>query len=306
MVLFIAMAAKKKRKSKKPASLSRSRPPTISRKPPTSLSSKATRTLIRSHHRLHKELANAIAHGDVTTTAKIQAQIEEQGGLEAYQAASITGQRSDRGGDSSKVLMEWLAPLTSELKKNERTERARLRMLEVGALRKDNSCSRSKLFDVTRIDLHAQEEGILQQDFMQRPLPAVDEERFDIISLSLVLNYVPDAVGRGEMLKRICAFLRTLQSLKNPFVDQYFPSLFLVLPAPCVTNSRYLDEAKLTEIMTSLGFMMIRRKMSAKLVYYLWRYECRAGRKDVARIQTFRKEEIRPGGKRNNFAIALS
>lgn len=301
------MTAKKTRKQKKPALLSHGRPPTVYHKPPASLSSKATRTLISSHHQLHKALAKATAEGDATSTAGIQAQIEEQGGLEAYQVASMTGQRSERGGDSGKALMEWLAPLSSGLKKSGLGEERKSKMLEVGALKTDNACSRSRLFDATRIDLHARSEGIMQQDFMRRPLPETDEESFDVISLSLVLNYVFDASGRGEMLRRTRSFLRAPRNQNTSPLDEVFPSLFLVLPAPCVTNSRYLNEERLTEIMQSLGFVMIRRKVSAKLVYYLWRYTCAgAGPKDAGKGRAFRKEEIRTGGKRNNFAIVIS
>ena len=71
-------------------------------------------------------------------------------------------------------------------------------MLEVGALRIDNACSRSGLLDVTRIDLHSQHPDIQTQDFMERPLPsasAFETEGFDILSLSIVFNYVGDSVG---------------------------------------------------------------------------------------------------------------
>ncbi len=296
------MVKKKKQKSQRPALLSHGRPPTIYNKPSASLSSKATRTLIRSYHQLNKALSRATADGDPVTASDIQAQIERQGGLQAYQAASITGQKSERGGDSSKVLVDWLAPLNN----GRLGEANKLRLLEVGALRTDNACSRCSFLDVTRIDLHAQTAGILQQDFNLRPLPVSEKETFDIISLSLVLNYVPDASGRGEMLKRICPFLRLPQCLVDPVIEEFLPSLFLVLPAPCVNNSRYLTETRLTDIMGTLGFVMIRRKLSAKLVYYLWRWRGVArGGTDVGRGKSFKKEEIEPGGKRNNFAIVL-
>lgn len=297
------MVSKKKHRSKRPALLSHGRPLTTYHKPSASLSSKATRTLIRSHHQLNKALTKATAHGDTISASDIQARIERQGGLQAYQAASITGQKCERGGDSSRVLMEWLAPLDKEPCR----DRCRLRMLEVGALRTDNACSRCSFLDVTRIDLHAQGPGILQQDFMQRPLPASEKDKVDIISLSLVLNYVPEASARGDMLKRTCSFLRVPQyEAADILTRDFFPSVFLVLPAPCVNNSRYLTEARLTEMMEGLGFVMIRRKMSAKLVYYLWRWKYTAkGWEDVEKVKSFRKEEIRPGGKRNNFAIVL-
>lgn len=282
----------KVKKSQKPKSLSHGRPPTAA-KPKASLTAKATRTLIRSHHRLHKALAEAVKNGDVQTATSIRQQIEEKGGLKSYQQASIQGQSGDRGGDTSKLLMEWLPKIPA------RTN-GKLRMLEVGALSVDNACSKSGVFDVTRIDLNSQGPGIEQQDFMERPLPTSDDDKFDILSLSLVLNYVPDAIGRGMMLRRTCQYL-----LSNPSQTmteeqgRFFPSLFLVLPAPCVTNSRYLDEAMLRDIMGSLGYTVVGRKLTTKLVYHLFRWN------PVTEKKRFHKREVNPGKTRNNFCILM-
>lgn len=79
-------------------------------------------------------------------------------------------------------------------------------------------------------------------------------------------------------------------------------TLFLVLPAPCIANSRYMDEARLGAIMTSLGYTMLQRKQTAKLVYYLWRLEG-AARDAKAK---FPKLEVNPGAGRNNFSIVLT
>jgi 25S rRNA (adenine2142-N1)-methyltransferase len=288
------MATKKKWNQLK--SISHGRPPTA--KPTRSISSKATRTLIRSHHALQKAKTQATAEGNTALAVAIQSQINAQGGIESYQRASLQGQSNDRGGDSSKILMEWLEPVVPVLKgctmKGERP-----RMLEVGALSVNNACSRSKLFEVERIDLNSQAEGIKQQDFMERPLPVDEKEQFDIISLSLVLNYVPDALGKGKMLLRTLEFLK--RSDYKEGLEEFLPSLFLVLPAPCVTNSRYMDETKLEAILESLGYVNVRKKLSNKLVYYLWRMEA-----PVARPTTvFKKVEIRSGKDRNNFAIVL-
>lgn len=46
---------------------------------------------------------------------KVDSDIEALGGLEAYQHASTLGQSSQRGGDSSKVLIKWLKELRSSL-----------------------------------------------------------------------------------------------------------------------------------------------------------------------------------------------
>jgi 25S rRNA (adenine2142-N1)-methyltransferase len=288
------MALKKTKKTKL-KSLSSGRPPIT--KPTRSISNKATRTLIRTHHTLEKLKAQAIKDGDHAKAEAIVREIESKGGLKKYQEASLLGQSNDRGGDSSRVLMDWLKPVIPALKEQAAIEP--LRMLEVGALSLTNSCSKSKCFAIERIDLNSQAKGILQQNFMERPLPTGPNEYFDIISLSLVLNYVPDAVGKGAMLLRTLKFLKSnvfSQDLRNRF-----PCLFLVLPAPCVLNSRYLDEKKLEAIMMALGFIQVEKKLSNKLVYYLWRLEAPTNSRQFG----FKKEELRSGKDRNNFAIVM-
>ncbi|PGH29481.1 hypothetical protein GX50_07772 [[Emmonsia] crescens] len=339
---------KTKTKKRTPGSISHGRPPTAVSKPAASLSAKATRTLIRSHHQLHKARARALTENNEALVRDLDRQIAAHGGLESYQLASKKGQSKERGGDSSKVLVDWLAHVFEKLKlkqqkqggggggdtKIEKGEEQpqlppRLRLLEVGALSTSNACSRVGLLDVTRIDLHSQEKGILQQDFMERPLPVCEEEKFHIISLSLVLNYVSDPAGRGEMLKRTTAFLTSL-----PFIgavrdatlgdaadalssnNTFLPCLFLVLPAACVLNSRYFTEERLQAIMSSLGYKMVQRKVTSKLIFYLWEY-CATTTTTTARDEReertqkggttafFRKEMLNPGGNRNNFTVTL-
>ena len=291
-----------KKNTRAPKSLAAGRPPTIQRQKTKSISRKATKALINKHHLLEKRKTQAIAKGDKKEESAIDAEIQAFGGLERYQEASLQGQRHDRGGDSSRVLMDWLKPHLSSSKGSEDDKPSRFSMLEVGALSTQNACSKSGQFDIVRIDLNSQGEGILQQDFMERPLPADESERFDIISLSLVLNFVPDPKGRGDMLLRTVQFLRDPKQYPGSLVSGVgFPSLFLVLPAPCVANSRYLDEEKLEAIMASVGYAKTASKMTQRLVYYLWR-KVSAG---PGPVKSFSKKEIRAGGTRNNFAITL-
>lgn len=287
--------------------LTAGRPPILQK--PTSISRRATRTLINQIHTLEKRKRQATRNGDKDSEAKIAAEIAALGGLEKYQQASLQGQRNDRGGDSSRILMEWLKPIESDLDKYAaKSPVSRLRMLEVGALSTTNACSQSGLFDIERIDLNSQGEGILQQDFMERPIPTHESERFDIISLSLVLNFVPEPSGRGDMLLRTLSFLRLptvcFENGTKEGLKPYLPGLFLVLPAPCVSNSRYLDADKLNAIMVSLGYEMSKCKETTKLVYYLWTRVT-----DEApfwsSVTSFTKNELRSGSKRNNFAIVL-
>lgn len=295
-----------KRKRKKTNLLSHTRPPTASQKP--SLSSQATRSLIRRHHTLQKQLQTAISKGDILTAASVRTQLAASGGLQKYQEASIQGQSAERGGDTSKVLMEWMNQMSLGGCSADSVRSSKLSMLEVGALKIDNACSRSGIFDVTRIDLHSQHPDIQRKDFMEMPVPfkkTLEKNMFDIVSLSLVVNYVGDAVGRGDMLKRVSSFLRSNQEPEeaDKIINPTLPALFLVLPAPCVMNSRYLDEERLEAIMTSLGYAKTRRKLSKKLVYYLWRFE---GAHAIKRQNiVFKKQEIRPGRQKNNFTIIL-
>lgn len=226
--------------------------------------------------------------GDIATEAALSAEIEKLGGISRYQEASLQGQSQDRGGDTSRVLMDWLP--AKELKQSGQ----KFKLLEVGALSTKNACSKSGIFKCVHIDLNSQEPGILKQDFMDRPLPSTDDDRFDIISLSLVLNFVPDGGLRGEMLKRTLSFLR------NTEASEWFPSLFLVLPRSCVDNSRYFTEKRLQELMDSLGYVQAKHKSTQKLVYGLW---LKQG--TVKTKAEFTKQELNPGRTRNNFVITL-
>lgn len=280
-------------KARKRKAIDHGRPPLL-KTHSAALSSKATRSIIRSHHTLHKEYSKAVGKGDAARARSLERAMNDKGGLENYQVASTLGQSSARGGDSSKVLIDWLG----EAARDAGSRNVRLRMLEIGALSTRNACSQVDCLDVTRIDLHSQEPGIQEIDFMDLSAPVIEDQRYHIISLSLVLNFVPDAAGRGAMLKRIPEFLVTGSSEGT---NLPFPCLFVVLPLPCVANSRYLSEGRLEEIMVSLGFSSLRVKRTAKLYYSLWKYR----HDDIKRGMTFKKEELRSGPSRNNFAIIL-
>lgn len=289
------MAVKKRQKT-----LSHGRPPVS--KPKERMTSERSRTIIRTHHRLQKEHAAALKKGDVSSAEEIAQAIEENGGIKMYQAASKQGQAKDRGGDSSKLLVDWLQQskvLDPKARDRRSAGNAELRCLEVGALSTKNEISKyASAIDMTRIDLNSQGPGIEKQDFMERPLPTCDDERFDIISLSLVLNYVPDAVGRGEMLKRITKFLRKGVAWTET-ADSVLPALFFVLPLPCVDNSRYLDEDLFLGIMGDLGFTMRFSKNTSKLCYYLFTLT------NEPKAATAEKKKIRDGPGMNNFCIVV-
>ncbi|ORX38849.1 nucleolus protein [Kockovaella imperatae] len=213
--------------------------------------------------------------------AQVDRELDSLGGIEAYQKASVYGQSVERGGDSAKVLIEWL-------KKRDASQ------IELGALKPDNLASCASWIENHPIDLHSLHPDIEEQDFFNRPLPTTDMDHFDIISCSLVLNFVDDSERRGQMLRLIHRHLASRAS----------SLLFLVLPLPCVKNSRYVTLESLRNLMRCVGFEQVeeRWKEGGKVGYWLytWRDPTESN------IERWgRKRVLVEGPKRNNFAILL-
>jgi len=101
----------------------------------------------------------------------------------------------DRGGGSEKLLISWLKELRDG---SEKKDDSKLKLLEVGALKHDNYRSCTSWIECTPMDLRSQHPSILEQDFLLMDM-AENDQKWDAISLSLVLNFVPDATDRGDM-----------------------------------------------------------------------------------------------------------
>ena len=201
-------------------------------------------TLSKLHDcRLSNDITDQLLSTAIEILAEIDAEIDLQGGLHTYQVASLNGQDKLRGSDSSKKLIEWLTELCKS------PPDLPLTALEIGSLSSKNQISTSKWFkdNVTRIDLNSQDsDTILQQDFMQRPLPKSEKEKYHLISCSLVLNFVSSAQERGEMLKRIGKFFKPSKDIQDHGI---FPCFFFVLPLPCVTNSKYINKENILPLL---------------------------------------------------------
>ncbi|SCU84301.1 LAMI_0C06986g1_1 [Lachancea mirantina] len=224
-------------------------------------------------------------------------EIYTKGGLKNYQMASTVGQDRNRGGDSSKVLIPWLRELGLKSQRDHGCDRGNpRRALEIGSLSSKNAISTCGIFDpVVRIDLNSTGEGISKQDFMDRPLPKHESERFDLISCSLVLNFVPTPQLRGEMLKRFSHFLKR-------GTDQAF--LFVVLPRPCIDNSRHMSDQWFSEMMESLNYKKLRRHVTHKIIYYLFAVATRLPPKHIGGKFKL-KPVVKDAAGMNNFAILL-
>jgi 25S rRNA (adenine2142-N1)-methyltransferase len=147
------------------------------------------------------------------TLANVDRDIDELGGLAAYQRMSSIGQGNDRGGGSEKVLILWLREMG--MPSGESSSKLRYtfpdilwcgesymgvvyRLLEVGALKDDNYRSCTSWIDVCPMDLRSRHPSILEQDFLLMDSETEHHEKWDIISLSLVLNFVPQPRDRGS------------------------------------------------------------------------------------------------------------
>ncbi|CCF59179.1 hypothetical protein KAFR_0G01450 [Kazachstania africana CBS 2517] len=217
----------------------------------------------------------------------IMKEVEDEMGLANYQFASRMGQDANRGGDSSKILVQWIRELIDEGK----LERNRMKALEIGSLSKMNKISTSGIFEpVVRIDLNNSNdnEGIIRQDFMKRPIPTGENGKFDLISCSLVLNFVAQAIDRGRMLRRFKDFLKGSKLI------------FIVLPLPCMDNSRYMDTNHFKELMEALGYDKIRYYKAKKLCYFLFKGN---GERERQGKKFTKKLKLHDGPNMNNFTV---
>jgi 25S rRNA (adenine(2142)-N(1))-methyltransferase, Bmt2 len=204
----------------------------------------------------------------------------------------------------------------------------KVRMLDVGAL--ENFLGRHPRVACTAIDLHPQHASVRKIDFFDfvrefrgLPLlgPASDlyagldlssasssdddaddtpaspalpgDARFDVVLLSLVLNFVPDRQARGRMLAQATHLLRS----------DGRGSLLVVLPKACVENSRYFDHDRLVTLCHALRFRLVESKVSerGKLAFFVFLYEPDR----ATRPETFARAVVNDGKARNNFAIWL-
>ncbi|KAJ3268951.1 hypothetical protein HDV01_002061 [Terramyces sp. JEL0728] len=241
---------------------------------------KDTQKLISKFHTLNKQLSQSKKQGDAESTEKINKEIHELGGLDTYQRASLKGGSMDKGWGSAG---KWLVDKLKQFK----LVKANLRMLDVGAI-SGEVYVKYNFIKATSIDLNSQSPLVIKQDFFLRPVPTTDQDKFDIVCLSLVINFVPEAADRGRMLKLVAQHL-----VENGL-------FYLVLPLPCVVNSRYCTNDHLKEMLFSLGYTLVVEHHSKKLAYYLFRLN------GEPTEQTFKKVELAPGPARNNFCITMT
>ncbi|KAJ3164209.1 hypothetical protein HDU88_005521 [Geranomyces variabilis] len=267
----------------------------------------STQKVIATFHTLNKQLCAVLKAGDSTTAGSIKTQMEALGGLHAYQRASLRGGNEKKGlGACGSWLVPYLRAELAELRGSELAQtvaesgedvatgsssqqKLKLRLLDVGALDGGTYSKQAAWIDVTSIDLNPQSQTVKKQDFFERPQPTGAHEQFNVLCLSLVVNFVGDPKLRGDILIHARRFLlpRGL--------------LFLVLPLPCVKNSRYMTHAHLLAILRSIGYELVKHHFARKLALYL----LRRVEQGKFKSQDWTKTQMNPGIERNNFCIVV-
>ncbi|UZJ56154.1 hypothetical protein CBS101457_005474 [Exobasidium rhododendri] len=246
-------------------------------KAPTTDGPSAHSLLIASFHALEKKLAQAT---DEAERKKLLMERESLGGLKAYQDASLAGVDNLKGGESGK----WIMQTVREVRGNVRED---IKLLDVGSLT-GTSFVKYPWIKATSIDIEPRGPNVQQVDFFDFPVPASEEDRFDVVSLSMVINFVGDIQDRGRMLIHAHRFLKKGGHLA------------LILPLACVNNSRYCTHERLEETLKSCGWKVAHHDDSKSLTRYMFQETAKKWDKKV-----WKKEEIKVGVHLNNFCIVV-
>jgi len=95
-----------------------------------------------------------------------------------------------------------------------------------------------------------------------------------------------------------------LQLCRAQLKPQPSSLLFIVLPLPCVTNSRYTTVESFNALVADVGFELVhqRWKPNGKVAYWLWRWSDNA----ALDLRRWKKKQLRNDGKtRNNFTVLI-
>lgn len=82
--------------------------------------------------------------------------------------------------------------------------------------------------------------------------------------------------------------------------------LFVVLPFPCVSNSRYLTGDTFKALVSALGFELVQERWhpKSKVAYWLWRWKEEVAPQATLATWTT-KTLVNEGPKRNNFTVLI-
>lgn len=203
--------------------------------------------LISKFHRLNEKLADLQDDHTMSSVEKnkkidqLEREMDELGGLSIYQQASLHGAKLH---DSSK----WLIRNLIQFKKVS----SPFHLLDIGAL--TLAYDGINWIRASYIDLHPQLPSIQRADFFEFQ----SSSHFDVICLSLVLNFVGSAQLRGKMICKAHEMLN----------DGGY--LYIVLPIHCISNSILINNFSFVKMMQTHNFTLTSFHQSNRLIFYLF------------------------------------
>jgi len=150
---------------------------------------------------------------------------------------------------------------------------------------------------VRAIDLHAIHEGIEEADFNRIPVARREDQRYDVIVCSMVLNCLTTPSQRGEMIARLYHFLRP------------GGCCFITIPKSCLTLSPYMDRGLFKRVLEAVGLELVETKESPKVSFYVCQRPSGMQQTNDNKIKPWSESvvaKIREGRKyRNDFCVTL-
>ena len=288
--------------------------------------------MIAKFHELTKQLAGAVEAHDEEKQEKIKDEMKEIGGIEAYQTASRLGTKTTRGTHGRFASHNWVTRTLISLgivggSGGRGNGKKRARLLDVGSLHNfyEDDPKLRRLFKSVAIDLNAQDSTVEEHDMMEFE----SVKCFDVVVLSLVMNFEGNARKRGRMLIKA----RDLSVPGSGVVC-------VILPRACFENSRYMTHELFREMVETVGMEVMKMNQTNRLSLYVLRNKGekkigqgptplpfsspsppsspteedgqtptprprRGGERKEERKDRFPKKVVSPGPNRNNFTIIL-
>ena len=270
--------------------------------------------LIRDFHVIEKRIAaldrDPKFSGDPEARARertrLEAKLTSLGGIDAYQKASLSGERQFSFNSAHWVLDE-LCERRVQIKEQllEKGTKPVCTLLDVGAIKnkydpkiEPRVRQLTSIFPLqtTSIDLNPQDKTVIKANFLDFAR-GQSPGSFNVVVLSLCINFEGNPAKRGEMLRQ-AAHLLPEGGL-----------CFVLLPAPCIENSRYMNLNLFLKTMRVVGLELaehpVSKQPSHKTAGKLF-YAVACKRAAIAQPHIAIKRTLCRGGKhRNNFCIIV-
>ena len=223
--------------------------PLIASRPQKASSTQKTISLFHLLNEKKERIANDTSLDPQDRTAQLEAceaEKDKLGGLPAYQLASLQGSK----------LFNTCKWLLKHLVRRKKDKSAPITLLDVGAL--TLSYKKYQWIKATYIDLHPQLPSIKEADLLELDL---QDQKFDVVALALVLNFEPSPTRRFLMLKKACQLID---------LESALGLIYVVLPVHCLSNSGKIGLVSFAGLMErELQLKVVAWHTSPKLIFIL-------------------------------------